>query len=240
MGFGGERAPDGPCPDSCSLCRYPGPDGRPSDPEHRVYPEAVSTQRVGITEDFPFARRCGRDRGFSPPGCSPAAPSGLWSRRRTGTPRHRPDALGPPNANPALSPLTQPRGIYLCGHSAGAHLAAMMLLADWTKHAVAPNLRGFPGTAGWPGSLLPPQMGPRAAPAARNPNSHDVLELGAWSPVTWARLCFFSTPTLVSPLWGWPHIAPLGACRKPGMGGVLAPPRAWPSDCSSPLQAFSW
>nr|XP_060501232.1 kynurenine formamidase isoform X2 [Panthera onca] len=34
-------------------------------------------------------------------------------------------------------------GIYLCGHSAGAHLAAMMLLADWTKHAVAPNLRGF-------------------------------------------------------------------------------------------------
>ncbi|XP_047689655.1 kynurenine formamidase isoform X1 [Prionailurus viverrinus] len=34
-------------------------------------------------------------------------------------------------------------GIYLCGHSAGAHLAAMMLLADWTKHAVTPNLRGF-------------------------------------------------------------------------------------------------
>ncbi|XP_039082242.1 kynurenine formamidase isoform X2 [Hyaena hyaena] len=35
------------------------------------------------------------------------------------------------------------RGIYLCGHSAGAHLAAMMLLASWTKHGVTPNLKGF-------------------------------------------------------------------------------------------------
>ncbi|XP_039715698.1 kynurenine formamidase isoform X1 [Pteropus medius] len=34
-------------------------------------------------------------------------------------------------------------GIYLCGHSAGAHLAAMMLLANWTEHGVTPNLRGF-------------------------------------------------------------------------------------------------
>ncbi|XP_077022227.1 kynurenine formamidase [Tamandua tetradactyla] len=34
-------------------------------------------------------------------------------------------------------------GIYLCGHSAGAHLATMMLLADWTKHGVMPNLKGF-------------------------------------------------------------------------------------------------
>ncbi|XP_059852953.1 kynurenine formamidase isoform X1 [Delphinus delphis] len=35
------------------------------------------------------------------------------------------------------------QGIYLCGHSAGAHLAAMMLLANWTKHGVTPNLKGF-------------------------------------------------------------------------------------------------
>uniref|UniRef100_A0A8D1F7I0 Alpha/beta hydrolase fold-3 domain-containing protein n=1 Tax=Sus scrofa TaxID=9823 RepID=A0A8D1F7I0_PIG len=35
------------------------------------------------------------------------------------------------------------QGIYLCGHSAGAHLAAMMLLADWTKRGVTPNLKGF-------------------------------------------------------------------------------------------------
>ncbi|XP_005407441.1 PREDICTED: kynurenine formamidase isoform X1 [Chinchilla lanigera] len=34
-------------------------------------------------------------------------------------------------------------GIYLCGHSAGAHLASMMFLASWTEHGVAPNLRGF-------------------------------------------------------------------------------------------------
>ncbi|XP_007099874.1 kynurenine formamidase isoform X4 [Physeter macrocephalus] len=35
------------------------------------------------------------------------------------------------------------QGIYLCGHSAGAHLAAMMLLANWTEHGVTPNLKGF-------------------------------------------------------------------------------------------------
>ncbi|XP_051015094.1 kynurenine formamidase isoform X2 [Acomys russatus] len=34
-------------------------------------------------------------------------------------------------------------GIYLCGHSAGAHLAAMVLLANWTQHGVTPNLQGF-------------------------------------------------------------------------------------------------
>ncbi|XP_014408056.2 kynurenine formamidase isoform X2 [Camelus ferus] len=35
------------------------------------------------------------------------------------------------------------RGIHLCGHSAGAHLAAMMLLANWTKLGVTPNLKGL-------------------------------------------------------------------------------------------------
>uniref|UniRef100_G1QFB4 Arylformamidase n=1 Tax=Myotis lucifugus TaxID=59463 RepID=G1QFB4_MYOLU len=35
-------------------------------------------------------------------------------------------------------------GIYLCGHSAGAQLAAMMLLANWTERGVTPNLKGFP------------------------------------------------------------------------------------------------
>ncbi|XP_057573175.1 kynurenine formamidase isoform X4 [Hippopotamus amphibius kiboko] len=35
------------------------------------------------------------------------------------------------------------QGIYLCGHSAGAHLAAMMLVANWTKHGVTPNLKGL-------------------------------------------------------------------------------------------------
>ncbi|XP_029783603.1 kynurenine formamidase [Suricata suricatta] len=34
-------------------------------------------------------------------------------------------------------------GIYLCGHSAGSHLAAMMLLANWTEHRVTPNIKGF-------------------------------------------------------------------------------------------------
>ncbi|XP_054565169.1 kynurenine formamidase [Eptesicus fuscus] len=35
-------------------------------------------------------------------------------------------------------------GIYLCGHSAGAHLAAMMLLVNWpTERGVTPNLKAF-------------------------------------------------------------------------------------------------
>ncbi|XP_038597995.1 kynurenine formamidase isoform X2 [Tachyglossus aculeatus] len=33
-------------------------------------------------------------------------------------------------------------GIYLCGHSAGAHLAAMALLTDWTDLGLRPNLKG--------------------------------------------------------------------------------------------------
>lgn len=34
------------------------------------------------------------------------------------------------------------QGIYLCGHSAGAHLVAMVLLASWTRHGIMPNIRG--------------------------------------------------------------------------------------------------
>uniref|UniRef100_F6SNJ6 Synaptogyrin 2 n=1 Tax=Monodelphis domestica TaxID=13616 RepID=F6SNJ6_MONDO len=34
------------------------------------------------------------------------------------------------------------RGIYLCGHSAGAHLASMVLLTDWVEHEVIPNIKG--------------------------------------------------------------------------------------------------
>uniref|UniRef100_A0A7N4PX88 Baculoviral IAP repeat-containing protein 5 n=2 Tax=Sarcophilus harrisii TaxID=9305 RepID=A0A7N4PX88_SARHA len=34
------------------------------------------------------------------------------------------------------------RGIYLCGHSAGAHLVSMVLLTDWTLHEVIPNIKG--------------------------------------------------------------------------------------------------
>ncbi|NXE96760.1 KFA formamidase, partial [Menura novaehollandiae] len=34
------------------------------------------------------------------------------------------------------------RGIYLCGHSAGAHLAAMVLSTDWTEFHVVPDIKG--------------------------------------------------------------------------------------------------
>lgn len=62
---------------------------------------------------------------------------GLWSLTQTGTS----DALGKEVA--VIQVSVSPRGIYLCGHSAGAHLAAMVLLANWTKHGVTPNLQGF-------------------------------------------------------------------------------------------------
>ncbi|NXT18065.1 KFA formamidase, partial [Syrrhaptes paradoxus] len=34
------------------------------------------------------------------------------------------------------------RGVYLCGHSAGAQLAAMVLATDWTEYGVTPDIRG--------------------------------------------------------------------------------------------------
>ncbi|NXR15408.1 KFA formamidase, partial [Semnornis frantzii] len=34
------------------------------------------------------------------------------------------------------------RGVYLCGHSAGAHLAAMVLSTDWTEYGVVPDIKG--------------------------------------------------------------------------------------------------
>ncbi|KAM6403663.1 kynurenine formamidase [Rhynochetos jubatus] len=34
------------------------------------------------------------------------------------------------------------RGVYLCGHSAGAHLAAMALATDWAEYGATPDIRG--------------------------------------------------------------------------------------------------
>ncbi|NXL38203.1 KFA formamidase, partial [Glaucidium brasilianum] len=34
------------------------------------------------------------------------------------------------------------RGIYLCGHSAGAQLAAMVLSTDWSEYGAVPDIRG--------------------------------------------------------------------------------------------------
>ncbi|XP_040041832.1 kynurenine formamidase isoform X2 [Gasterosteus aculeatus] len=33
-------------------------------------------------------------------------------------------------------------GLYLCGHSAGAHLAAMVLSTDWSQYSIAPQIKG--------------------------------------------------------------------------------------------------
>lgn len=70
-----------------------------------------------------------------------------------------------------LSDLMCSRGIYLCGHSAGAHLAAMMLLTDWSKHGVTPNLKGARGWA-WLAafaSLVGLRVAARSCPLAWRP-----------------------------------------------------------------------
>lgn len=33
-------------------------------------------------------------------------------------------------------------GLYLCGHSAGAHLVAMVLSTDWSEYSVSPQIKG--------------------------------------------------------------------------------------------------
>ncbi|XP_078427279.1 kynurenine formamidase [Cetorhinus maximus] len=33
-------------------------------------------------------------------------------------------------------------GVYLCGHSAGAHLGAMVLCTDWAEYGVSPDIKG--------------------------------------------------------------------------------------------------
>lgn len=90
----------------------------------------------------------------SVPRTQPSFPSGLWSRSKLGLFEVGLMLWGN-CVQIQFSALTPPRGIYLCGHSAGAHLAAMMLLANWTKHGVMPNLKGFHGgcsLAGQPSS----------------------------------------------------------------------------------------
>lgn len=57
-------------------------------------------------------------------------------------------ACGESRVSPGtISPLTGSwlplcRGIYLCGHSAGAHLAAMVLSTDWMEYGVVPDIKG--------------------------------------------------------------------------------------------------
>ncbi|CAH2302197.1 kynurenine formamidase [Pelobates cultripes] len=41
-----------------------------------------------------------------------------------------------------LTQYPQFTDVYLCGHSAGAQLVAMMLCTDWTKHHVSPKFKG--------------------------------------------------------------------------------------------------
>lgn len=80
-----------------------------------------------------------------------------------------------------LSALTRPRGIYLRTHSAGAHLAAVMLLPNWTERGVTPNFRGSHRDRSRAGQPPPSPTGPEAprwSLVARAPDSGQRIE---WS-----------------------------------------------------------
>lgn len=100
------------------------------------------------------------------------------------------------------------RGIYLCGHSAGAHLASMMLLASWTEHGVVPNLRGNTGMVpGW--QARPSTLAGSFGSAARNPQWLH-LEAGSDLQAGCHRLSF------LLPTWA----------GSPGVERVLLPSRS--------------
>ncbi|XP_047220456.1 kynurenine formamidase [Girardinichthys multiradiatus] len=42
----------------------------------------------------------------------------------------------------AIQQYSHISGLYLCGHSAGAHLAAMVLSTDWSQYSITPNIKG--------------------------------------------------------------------------------------------------
>lgn len=137
----------------------------------------------------------------------PSAGSGRW---------------GTVNPNPLRHPILIhgfelcPRGLYLCGHSAGAHLISMMLLVDWTKQRLTPNLQGLWGQNSTPTSL-------------RMDTIHQRL------PLPWGR-------SAVSALWGSPLSPGLAlpilshpfwlATLAPGWGtvGLVLPSRPVPGE----------
>lgn len=131
------------------------------------------------------------------------------------------------STNPALCSDPSQGDLPVRTHSAGAHLAAVMLLANWTEHGVTPNFRGSHRDRSRAGQPPPSPTGPedpRCRQSSRQLTANR-MELGALSPVNRACPARFLPPPLVSTLWpwglGWPHLVHLALC-------------------SSPSQAFSW
>lgn len=122
-------------------------------------------------------------------------------------------------------------------------------LPVWTLSRGPPGCHDAPGQLDQAWSHTEPQrfswdcrFGWAAAPSPVGPEGlHQLHKIPkATEGLIWG-LCF-PTPTLVLPLWpwrlGWPHIAP--APHEARSGGEAWPCLpAWPSDCSSPAQAFS-
>ncbi|XP_059720179.1 kynurenine formamidase isoform X2 [Haemorhous mexicanus] len=90
----------------------------------------VRRSLVFLVEHYPRIRQRLTDRETSEPTHSDCATSSARSKACLGV-RRCPSQSLPPS-----------RGIYLCGHSAGAHLAAMVLSTDWTEFQVVPDIKG--------------------------------------------------------------------------------------------------
>uniref|UniRef100_K7F915 Arylformamidase n=1 Tax=Pelodiscus sinensis TaxID=13735 RepID=K7F915_PELSI len=70
------------------------------------------------------------------------APPWLAGPGAAGLPGFQCGAPGPSPPAHRSSPLLPSSGVFLCGHSAGAHLAAMVLSTDWGEYGVSPDIRG--------------------------------------------------------------------------------------------------
>ena len=159
-----------------------------------------------------------------------------------GTPRYWPVVLVTLKANSALhsDPLKGNLPVWtLCWGPACCHDAPGQLDQAWS-HA---QPQRFP----WGISLTR-----QASPYPDGPEGlYQLLEIStAVSRLTWGLWAQGAGPALMllcpfrclAPLAleaGWPLIAPSSAYKRPRLGGALAPPVAWLSDCSLPSQASS-
>ncbi|XP_074870305.1 kynurenine formamidase isoform X4 [Carettochelys insculpta] len=80
----------------------------------------------------------GARAGAAPPRCrGPSSPCALC-------PGHMDEMVAQVRRSVAFIAQQHPQlsGVYLCGHSAGAHLAAMVLSTNWEEYGVTPDIRG--------------------------------------------------------------------------------------------------
>ncbi|XP_074463376.1 kynurenine formamidase isoform X5 [Larus michahellis] len=119
------------------------------------------------------------------------------------------------------------RGLYLCGHSAGAHLAAMVLATDWTEYGVVPDIKGR-----WPRGTAPCSASPQQRPCPARylwlwPST--TPQSSAGSRRSMARPCVL--PAGPSPCWisrAWITLTSSRSCRRRAMSSLSLQPAGRP------------